>query len=55
MIEYFFFPCAVQDHGLDRKALAQLTQLNMCASLECTFYQVGSCLQKEKITIYALS
>lgn len=29
----------VQDHGLDRKALAQLTQLNMCASLECTFYQ----------------
>ncbi|XP_041940662.1 FAST kinase domain-containing protein 3, mitochondrial-like [Alosa sapidissima] len=29
----------VQGHGLDKKALAQLTQLSMCTSLECTFYQ----------------
>ncbi|XP_062390712.1 FAST kinase domain-containing protein 3, mitochondrial-like [Sardina pilchardus] len=29
----------VQGHGVDRKALAQLTQLHMCTLLECTFYK----------------
>ncbi|XP_063070745.1 FAST kinase domain-containing protein 3, mitochondrial-like [Engraulis encrasicolus] len=36
---YFLQRLAEQNNGLDRTSLAQLTQLNMCTSLECTHYQ----------------